>query len=154
VVDNTPVIGGLAGIKRAIDHGSVAEGLAALPMFLPGGAAEEKVVAAAVKHAKSGRVFTGGIHVIARQAAAEAGAGGKMVDGFLTNTGRFLNREEAQQLAGRSSSEQFAPGALLSEAREVPKGWDAAASQRSAMFGRLRAEHPDWNVRQIADSFS
>lgn len=59
---------------------------------------EERLTLAAIK-LKDGRIFTGECHGYAMMNAEEAGvkeeAIDAAIDGFMTNRGRFLNRDES-----------------------------------------------------------
>jgi hypothetical protein len=137
-----------------------------------GGIGEEKIVAAASK-AADGRVFTGQIHYFAEIEAQARGASGPYTAGFVTNTGRFVTRAEAMEVAkktapeaahraemggfrkGRMASEDFPVGQLSPEAREVeelPKGVDPELVEwRARTFRRLQKENPSLKAREIAD---
>jgi hypothetical protein len=60
----------------------------------------EKIKAAAVYY-KSGRIYTGACHLLAHAEALETGelSGGCLADGFVTTLGRFVDREQAFELA-------------------------------------------------------
>ena len=77
-----------------------------------GGAAkaDEAIVAAALRSHK-GDVFSGVNHGEAFVKAAKQGeAGNATENGFLTNTGRFVDRKEALEIANKSQS--VSPGKL------------------------------------------
>jgi hypothetical protein len=57
----------------------------------------ERITAAAVKTEKG--VYTGRLHSDATTAAVKAGAGATLEEGFTTSTGRFVDRDEAYQIA-------------------------------------------------------
>jgi len=71
----------------------------------------EKIVEAAVRTAgKNPQIFRGAIHAIATGEARAAGIGRerRLIDGFVTDKGRFVNRKEAYRIA--RAAEQVGPG--------------------------------------------
>lgn len=109
----------------------------------------EKLVAAAVR-TKDGRTFQGPIHMLAVQAAEKAGVAADDIDpdwGYLTSTGRFLNRTEAQAIDGnvghgRAGVVQVRPGTYRDEPGFKISGTDPRG-RRVSIFARTResAEH-------------
>ena len=113
-----PLLGAAIGAVSALPGGSaVAKKLA--------GEAGEKIVAAAVRTAgKSPQIFQGLNHGLATSAAREAGVArsSRLLDGFVTNTGRFVNRREAMTLARASGQAKTSVnGGLISQIVKPPE---------------------------------
>jgi hypothetical protein len=111
-------VGGLGSPQFAMASRGALEGAGALAPAIRGAEGEpEKIVAAATKF--RGKVYTGNVHVQSAEAAASAHGmdvsqfidtvnreAGKTeatrdLDGFVTSTGRFVTREEAQEIANQ-----------------------------------------------------
>ncbi len=96
------------------------------------------VSTAAVKDAE-GKTYAGMWHGVAREHATERGAKGPLTDGFLTNGGEFLTRDEAFARAKETKqiSEDAKPGLPegleSTQVRFQPKGPEATAKEVGAM---------------------
>jgi N12 class adenine-specific DNA methylase/predicted kinase len=82
-----------------------------IEVWKPAESGQEKLAGAAIRVKATGNVYTGTIHVEAMGAAEDAGenldAPHSFEDGFITSTGRFVDRAEASRIAGKDEDPEF-----------------------------------------------
>ena len=109
----------------------------------------EKVISAAVR--VEGRIFTGAIHADAWEAADRGDPEGTTYrlpedEGFITNRGRFVGRDEAWDIANHNNQidTQNTSENQTDLHAEALKGWDDADVDRNnAALVQATATHPD-----------
>lgn len=89
--------------------------------FQPKSTVPRAIKSAAAREKETGRIFEGSAHFITDQLAREAGATGHLEDGFVTNDGEFLDREQAHKRALELQQIKAFPGdnELMSETRRA-----------------------------------
>lgn len=104
--------------------------------FLKPAEGQEHIVAAAWKNPATGEVHTGKTHpeiyekLGIEPASIEEGKAAHVQDGFVTNTGRYVDRAEAAKISqGVYSSEDLEAGLMKQEPTKEPGQQDALAKQ-------------------------
>lgn len=115
------------------------------PQFQP--SKEPRAIKQAAIRDEEGNLFTGPMHLYAHMEAAKAGKQGPWTEGFVTNDGEFLNREQAlnraievkQYRPFTKGEKELESGALATQNRLRELGYDEGTDPLSQQFQPSRA---------------